>query len=322
MSNLRNKTLTGLAGIRVGHCSDYEGGTGVTVILFDTPAIGAVDITGMATSTRQIDSLDMMHPGTAIHGLCLAGGSAFGLDAASGIVRYLEERDSGLDLVVAKLPVVPTAVIFDLSFMDPKARPTPDMAYHACTMASASEVEQGCVGVGTGATSGKIRGVESATKAGIGSILVEGSGGIKMGAVVVANPFGDILDENGKIIAGARDGSRFIDSYRTIAHGEVRERMGARGNTTICVLVTNARMDKIMAMQVARMAGHGLSRHISPYNTPYDGDIMFCLSVGDKPAHPLHLGVIGAHAAAGALLNAARYAHGMGGIPACGELAG
>jgi len=316
MSNHGNSTITGLEGIRVGHCSDYEGGTGVTVILFDRPAIGAADITGMATSTRQIDSLDMIHPGTAIHGICLAGGSAFGLDSASGMVKFLEERGVGFDLVVAKLPIVPTAVIFDLSFMDPLARPTPDMAYKACENASASPVEQGCVGAGTGATSGKIRGVSSATKAGLGSGLVNGPDGIKMGALVVANPFGDILDESGRIIAGARDGSRFLDSQKVIAGGEVRTRIGAQGNTTLCVLVTDARLDKIMAMQVARMAGHGLSRHISPYNTPFDGDIVFCMSIGDKEAHPLHLGALGAQAATQALLNAARHAKGMGGIPA------
>ncbi len=316
MSSLENNTLTAIDGVRVGHCSDREGGTGVSVILFDRPATGAADITGMATSTRQIDSLDMIHPGTSVHGICLAGGSAFGLDAASGVVRFLEEKDIGFDLVVAKLPVVPTAVIFDLSFMDPKARPTPDMAYQACVHASASPVEQGCVGAGTGATCGKIRGVVSATKAGLGSSMVRGAGGIAMGALVVANPFGDILDKEGKIVAGARDGSKFIDSCTVIAGGEVRERIGSSGNTTLCVLVTDAHLDKIMAMQVARMAGQGLSGHISPYNTPYDGDIVFCLSVGVKPAHPLHLGVIAARAATDALLNAVSFAHGMGGIPA------
>lgn len=317
-----NNTLTALDGIRVGHYSDFEGGTGVSVILFDRPATGAADITGMATSTRQIDSLDMMHPGTAVHGICLAGGSAFGLDAASGVVKYLEERGTGFDLVVAKLPIVPTAVIFDLSFMDPTARPTPDMAYDACKNSSTSPVEQGCVGAGTGATTGKIRGVVSATKAGIGSSLIRGTDGIKMGALVVANPFGDILDEHGQIIAGAREGSRFIDSFNTIAHGEVRERFGAPGNTTLCVLVTDARMDKIMAMQVARMAGHGLSRHISPYNTPFDGDIVFCLSIGDRTANPLHLGVIAARAATDALINAAKHARGLGGIPASRDIVG
>ncbi|HHO75638.1 MAG TPA: peptidase S58 family protein [Deltaproteobacteria bacterium] len=320
MSSPVNNTITGLDGIRVGHCSDYDGGTGVTVILFDRPAIGAADITGMATSTRQIDSLDMIHPGTAVHAICLAGGSAFGLDSASGVMKFLEEKDVGFDLVVARLPIVPTAVIFDLSFMNPKARPTHDMAYQACEKASASPVEQGCVGVGTGATSGKIRGVVGATKSGLGSSLVNGADGIKLGALVVANPFGDILDENSRIIAGARDGSGFLDSEKVIAAGEVRTRFGAQGNTTLCVLVTDARLDKVMAMQVARMAGHGISRHISPYNTPFDGDIVFCLSIGDRPAHPLHLGVLGSHAATKALLCAVRAARGLGGIPSCSDI--
>jgi L-aminopeptidase/D-esterase-like protein len=320
MSNPRNSTITALAGVKAGHCSDLKGGTGVTVILFDTPACGAVDISGMATSSRQIDSLDMMHPGIAIHAMCLAGGSAFGLDAASGVVRYLCEKGIGLDLVIAKVPVVPTAVIFDLSFMDPDARPTPEMAYQACIEASDAPVEQGCIGAGTGATSGKLRGVAHGTKSGLGSSLVQGAGGVLMSALVVANPFGDVLDEKGTIIAGARDENGFLNSRDAIIKGEVRERFGAPGNTTLCVLVTDARMDKVMAMQVARMAGQGLSQHISPFNTPLDGDMVFCLSVGDKPAHPLHLGIIAAQAARDALLSGVRHARGMGGIPASQDL--
>jgi L-aminopeptidase/D-esterase-like protein len=322
MSDLRNNTITAIKGVRVGHSSDFEGGTGVTVILFDNPACGAVDVTGMATSTRQIDSLDMIHPGIAVHGVCLAGGSAFGLDAASGVGKYLEEQGVGLDLVVAKVPVVPTAVIFDLSFMDANARPTPGMAYEACKTASTSPVQQGCIGAGTGATSGKLRGVQHGTKSGLGSSLVQGVDGVLMGALVVANPFGDILDEQGKIIAGARDDKGLINMADAIAQGEVRDRFGAPGNTTLCVLVTDAAMDKVMAMQVARMAGKGLSKHISPFNTPLDGDMVFCFSIGDKQAHPLHLGVIAARAAGEALLNAARYATGMGGIPASRDIQG
>jgi len=322
MSSQENNTITALNGLRVGHSSDLEGGTGVTVVLFDKPARGAVDISGMATSSRQIDSLDMIHPGTEIHGICLAGGSAFGLDAASGVVSYLAENNIGLDLFVAKVPVVPTAVIFDLSFMRPDARPTPAMAYEACMSASRSSVPQGCIGAGTGATCGKLRGVANATKAGIGSSLVRGADGVLMGAIVVANPFGDILDRQGRVIAGARDGSGFINMDRTIAEGEVRERFGAPGNTTLCVLATDAYMDKIMAMQVARMAGQGLSRHISPYNTPFDGDMVFSFSIGQRPVNPLHLGVIAARAAADALLGAVKHAHGMGGIPASRDLQG
>ena len=320
MSNPRNNTITAIEGVRVGHCSDHAGGTGVSVILFDRPARGAVDITGMATSSRQIDSLDMIHPGIAVHAICLAGGSAFGLDAASGVIRYLVEEGIGLDLVVARVPVVPTAVIFDLSFMDAGARPTPEMAYNACKAASISRVEQGCVGAGTGATSGKLRGVTHGTKSGLGSSLVQGSDGVLMGALVVANPFGDILDSKGRIIAGARDEQGFINSQEAIARGEVRDRFGSPGNTTLCVLITDASMDKVMAMQVARMAGQGLSQHITPFNTPFDGDMVFCLSTGDKQAHPLHLGVIAARAARDALLNAARYAHAMGGIPASRDM--
>lgn len=322
MSNRKNSTITAVDGVRVGHSSDFHGGTGVTVIIFDKPARGSVDITGLATSTRQIDSLEMIHPGIAVHGLCLAGGSAFGLDAASGAIRYLAEEGIGLDLIVAKVPVVPTAVIFDLSFMDADARPTPGMAYDACTAASSLPVEQGCIGAGTGATCGKLRGVVHGTKAGLGSSLTPGAGGVLMGALVVANPFGDICDEQGRIIAGLRDDHGFMKMADEIAKGEVRERFGAPDNTTLCVLVTDAYMDKIMAMQVARMAGQGLSRHISPFNTPLDGDMVFCFSVGEKKAHPLHLGVIAAHAASEALLNAIRCARGMGGIPASRDIIG
>ncbi len=320
MSNPENNTLTSLEGVRVGHSSDLTGGTGVTVILFERPGVGAVDTTGMATSSRQVDSLEMMHPGVAVHAVCLAGGSAFGLDAASGVVRYLEEQGVGLDLAVARLPVVPTAVIFDLSFMDPSARPSPSMAYEACLAASSSPVEQGCVGAGTGATSGKIRGVLSATKAGLGSSMVSGDRGVHMGALVVANPFGDVLDEQGRIIAGAREGARFLNSFEAIRKGEVRRKMGAQGNTTLCVLVTDARLDKVTAMQVARMGGNGLARHISPFNTPFDGDMVFCFSVGGKEVHPLHLGVLAAQAARDALLSAVRHARSLGGLPASSDI--
>jgi L-aminopeptidase/D-esterase-like protein len=321
MSSPGNSTITAIEGVRVGHCSDLAGGTGVTAILFDPPARGAVDMTGMATSTRQIDSLDMMHPGVCVHGLCLAGGSAFGLDAAAGVSRFLVEQGMGLDLVVARVPVVPTAVIFDLSFMDPAARPTPDMAFEACRSASRSPVEQGCVGAGTGATCGKLRGVANGTKSGLGSSLVTGAGGVLVGALVVANPFGDILDGRGRILAGAREGSQFLNMGEAIARGEVRERFGSPGNTTLCVVVTDALLDKVTAMQVARMAGQGLSRHIVPFNTPFDGDMVFCLSVGGKTANPLHLGVLAARSATEALMNALAHARGMGGIPAPRDLA-
>jgi L-aminopeptidase/D-esterase-like protein len=315
-----NDTLTAIEGISVGHESDLEGGTGVTVIIFEKPAIGSADISGMATSTRQIDSLEIMHPGTSVHALCLSGGSAFGLDAAGGVVKYLEDKGVGLDLYVTRLPVVPTAVIYDLSFMNAKARPTKEMAFKACTSANSEPVEQGSIGAGTGATCGKLRGVLNSTKTGLGSSYIKGFGGVGIGALVVANPFGDIFNDNGEIIAGARDEKGFLDTARAIASGENRSSLGSSSNTTLCVLVTDAYLDKISALQVARMAGNGLSRHISPFNTPFDGDMIFCLSIGKKQAHPLHLGVIGAKAAAEALMNAVTKAGPLGGLPVHKEI--
>lgn len=315
-----NDTLTAIEGIRVGNESDFEGGTGLTVIIFEKPAIGSADISGMATSTRQIDSLEIMHPGTSVHALCLSGGSAFGLDAAGGVVKYLEDKGIGLDLSVTRLPVVPTAVIYDLSFMSAKARPTPEMALRACINANSKPVEQGSIGAGTGATCGKLRGVLNSTKTGLGSSCIKGFNDVRIGALVIANPFGDIFNEHGEIIAGARDEKGFLDTNRAIASGENRNRIGSSSNTTLCVLVTDAYLDKISALQVARMAGNGLSRHISPFNTPFDGDIIFCLSIGNKEAHPLHLGVIGAKAAAVALINAVNKADPLGGLPVYKEI--
>lgn len=320
MSDRFNDTITAVEGVKVGHESDFETGTGLTVILFDKPATGSVDKTGMATSTRQIDSLDPMHPGNAVHGICLAGGSAFGLDAGSGVQKYLEEKGIGLDLFSAKLPVVPTAVIYDLSFISPSVRPTSEMAYKACQNANDGPVLQGVIGVGTGATCGKLRGVLNATKTGLGSSCVHGEGDVRIGAIVVANPFGDILDDNGEIIAGARDKNSFINTNLAIAAGEVRSRPGASSNTTLCVLATNAKLDKTSALQVARMAGNGISRHISPFNTPFDGDMVFCLSTGEEESNILHLGVLGAQAAAIALMNAVKRSSGLGGIPCYNDL--
>ena len=316
MSSPRNKTITAINGVRVGHYTDSEGGTGLTVVLFDEPFVGAADISGMATSTRQIDCLSLLHPGSMVHAVCFTGGSAFGLGAATGVSKYLEENGVGLDMYVAKIPVVPTVAIYDLSFMSSSARPGVSSAYEACVAASSGPVEQGCIGAGTGATAGKLRGVLGATKTGLGSDLVEGMNGVKVGAIVVANPFGDILDERGMIIAGARDGNRFLDTRNAIRSGEVRKHAGSPGgNTTLCLVVTDAYLDKVGCKQVARMASTGLARHISPYNTPFDGDVVLCLSRGTIKVDILHLGVLASLAAENALMNAVQMAGSMGGLP-------
>ena len=322
MSGQKNETVTAIDGIRVGHYSDFEAGTGLTVVLFDLPAVGAADIIGMATSTRQIDSLNLIHPVKSIHAICFTGGSAFGLDASSGVSRFLEEKNVGLNLYVARVPVVPTAAIYDLSFMNAGVRPSAQMAYNACLSAGPDPVEQGCVGAGTGATAGKLRGVLIATKTAIGSSMLYDTSGVRLGALVVANPFGDILNDKGRIIAGARECDRFLDARKAILAGEIREHVGSPGNTTLCLVVTDAKMDKTTCMQVARMAGSGISRHISPFSTPFDGDIIFCLSIGEKKADPLYLGVLASKAAGIALVNAAKFAKPMGGLPSSRNISG
>lgn len=308
MSKPRNETLTAIAGVTVGTADDAAGGTGLTAILFDRPGVAAIHLSGLATSTRQCDGLLPGHSGGHIHGICLTGGSAFGLDAASGVVRYLEEQGIGLDLGLARVPIVPTAVIYDLSYRATTARPTPAMAYQACLSASQAPVVSGSVGAGTGATCGKLRGVAHATKAGQGSSLFEGPGGLLVGALVVANPFGDILDEQGRIVAGARDADGFLGSLRALAGGEVRNPVSsAPSNTTLAVVVTNARLDKAACQQVARTATCGLARHIAPFNTLMDGDLVICVSLGDHASQPLTIGAMADLACEQALLTCSEF---------------
>lgn len=306
MSESRNETLTAIPGLRVGHASDAVGGTGLTAILFDRPATAAIHLSGLATSTRQCDGLLPGHSGGTIHAVCLTGGSAFGLDAAAGVVRYLEEQGVGLDLGLARVPIVPTAVIYDLSFKDAQARPTPEMAYAACLNATAEPVATGSIGAGTGATCGKLRSVAHASKAGLGSSLIAGPAGLMVGAIVVANPFGDIINEQGRIIAGAHsDDGNFLNSLNALAGGEVRNPLKTvPANTTLAVVVTNARLDKAACQQVARMATCGLARHIAPFNTLLDGDLVICVSMGELSSHALTIGAMADLACARALLGA------------------
>jgi L-aminopeptidase/D-esterase-like protein len=191
---------------------------------------------------EQVDALEMMHPGAAVHAVCLAGGSAFGLDAATGVVRFLEERGVGFDLVVARLPIVPTAVIFDLSFMDSSARPGPDMAYEACLRADSSPVEQGCVGAGTGATAGKIRGVLSATKSGLGSSMLKGQGGCRLGPWS-CQALRRRVRRKWRIIAAPR-GRRLPRLVGAHTQRRGQDAHGVAGKHHPCVMVTDARLDK------------------------------------------------------------------------------
>ena len=276
-------SITDIKGVSVGHASDFDGLTGVTVILTPSGMTGGVNISGFATSTRQIDALSPSHIVSKVHAICIAGGSAYGLDAASGVMSYLEEKGSGFDVGVARIPIVPTAAIFDLRVGSAKRRPDKDMGYMACQQATDGKVAEGSVGAGTGATVGKFYGIEQAMKGGVGVAADKLDSGLIVGALAVVNAFGDVKDPStGEILAGARKGKNsyeFADTLELMRKG-VRRPVSAFQNTTIGVIVTNAKLNKRSASTVARMGSLGITKAVSPGQTIYDGDIVFTLASG------------------------------------------
>jgi len=275
--------ITDIKGVSVGHASDFDGLTGVTVILAPSGMTGGVNISGFATSTRQIDALSPSHIVSKVHAICIAGGSAYGLDAASGVMSYLEEKGSGFDVGVARIPIVPTAAIFDLRVGSAKRRPDKDMGYLACQQATVGKVAEGSVGAGTGATVGKFYGIEHAMKGGVGVAADKLNSGLIVGVLAVVNAFGDVKDPStGEILAGARKSKNsyeFADTLELIRKG-VRRPVSAFQNTTIGVIVTNAKLNKRSASTVARMGSLGITKAVSPGQTIYDGDIVFTLASG------------------------------------------
>jgi L-aminopeptidase/D-esterase-like protein len=276
-------SITDIGGISIGHASDVEALTGVTVILAPSGMTGGVVVNGFASSTRQIDALSPYHIVPEVHAICIAGGSAYGLDAASGVMSYLEEMGCGFDVGVARIPIVPTAVIFDLRVGSSKRRPDRDMGYRACQCATVRQIDEGTVGVGTGATVGKFYGVEQAMKGGVGVAADALNSGLLVGALAVVNAFGDIKDPaTGKILAGARkakDSKELADTLGLMKQG-VRRPVSAFQNTTIGVIITNAKLDKQHASIVAKMASLGMLKAVSPGQTLYDGDIVFTMASG------------------------------------------
>lgn len=315
--------LTDIAGIRVGHASDFEGCTGCTVILFDSGAICGIDVRGSAAGTRQVDALGVAHIVEQIHAIFLSGGSAFGLDAASGVMRYLEERNIGFEVGVARVPIVPTAVLFDLAFGNNAARPTAEMAYLACSNAGKS-FEEGSVGAGTGATVGKLFTVARAMKGGVGTSSVALPDGTIVAALVVVNAFGDILDNiTGKIIAGARTGEKEFDLADTVASlkgGAIRKQFGI-DNTTLAVVATNVQFSKNEMTKVAQMAQGGLIKTIAPVHTTFDGDLVLAVSLGEIKGDVNRVGVLGEFVVAEAIKRAVKKADGFGRLPAFKEIA-
>lgn len=301
-------TLCDVPGIRVGHAQDEKARTGCTVVLPEGGAVCGVDVRGSSPGTREVELLKPVRHVEKIHAVLLTGGSAFGLDAACGVQAYLEEHGVGYDVGVAKIPLVPAAVIFDLFVGDPSVRPEKKMGYDACLHASSDEGREGLVGVGTGATVGKVGGGEGRSNGGVGSCSESLNNGIIVGVLAVANSFGDVMDPaTAKVVGGNRqpDGS-FLDSVAYLkGHAENPfARPGA--NTTLAVVATNARLNKEQATKVAQMAQVGISRTTRPAHTMFDGDIVFAMSVGDLEADVTVIGAVAADLVAEAVVRGVR----------------
>jgi L-aminopeptidase/D-esterase-like protein len=314
--------LTGIEGIRVGHYTLKERPTGCTVILADGGAVASVDVRGAAPAARETDLLEPGALVERINAIVLSGGSAFGLDAASGVMRYLEERKIGFEFGGAYVPIVPGASLFDLAVGDPRIRPDADCGYRAAQAASAGPIAEGSVGAGAGATIGKAGGLKRAMKGGVGTAAVTLPGGIVVAALVAVNARGDIVDPStGRIVAGVRspDGKGFSDA-RTLIRGGLDET--PLQNTTLGVVATNATLTKAQARRVATMAHDGYARAIVPAHTMSDGDLIFTLATGTHTGE-VNLTAIG-HAATDAvveaILRAVHESTGLPGFPAVRDL--
>jgi len=314
------KGLTDIPGIRVGHISDFQAITGCTAVLCPQGAVGGVDIRGSASGTEETPVLDPGHVTNAVHGIVLAGGSAFGLETASGVRRYLERQGVGFDTGAAKVPIVAAAILYDLAIGKSAVRPTAAMGEAAAAAASDGAVPEGSVGAGTGATVGKILGIRQAMKSGVGSFTVTLAGGVMVSSLAVVNAFGDVRDPaTGRILAGARttpEGADFADTQEQMKRGAAGG-LAVR-NTTLVVVATNARISKVQATKLAQQAGLGMARTIFPVNTMFDGDIVFALSLGDRQADINVLGIAAAEAVAHSIVRAVKLAKPLGGVPGLG----
>ncbi len=317
--------LTRVPGVKVGHFTLAERPTGCTVVLTEGGAVAGVDVRGGAPGTREIDLLSPYAMVEKVHAIVLSGGSAFGLDAATGAVRYLEEKGIGFDVGVAKVPIVPAAILFDLGVGGrPDVRPGAECGYSAAKAASDGPISEGSVGAGAGATVGKLAGRERSMKGGIGNASIELSNGLVVAALVAVNAVGDVIDPaTGEIVAGVRteDGRGFSDARKLLRlSGPPGGRPGE--NTTIGVVATNARLTKAQATKVAQMAHDGLARTVYPAHTPADGDTLFAIALGsfEGEANLAVLGALAADATAEAILSAVRSASSVDGYEAVRDL--
>ena len=321
-------TITDVAGLAVGHFTHAERATGCTVVLCPQGAVAGVDVRGGSPGTRETDLLRPENTVDRVHALLLSGGSAFGLDAAGGVMRWLEEQGHGFAVGTVRVPIVPAAVIFDLWQGNTRVRPDAAAGHAACVAASAQPPAQGSVGAGAGATVGKLFGIERAMAGGVGCASVRVAG-ITVAALVVVNATGDVIDpDSGQPIAGARKSAasrQLVHTTRALLRGDLPLRLQAGAATTIGVVATDAVLDKAQCTKLASMAHDGLARSISPIHTPFDGDTMFGLATGTAPAaHGAVLGLLGVMAAevtASAVRHAVEHALGRPGCPAVRDLA-
>lgn len=327
MSTFQN-AITDVPGIRVGQAQDLEALTGCTVVLLDKPGIGGVDQRGGAPGTRETDALRPMHLVNQVHAILLTGGSAFGLEAAGGVMKYLEENGIGFNTGVAKVPIVPAAVLFDLAVGRADIRPDAVMAYTACKNASAEPPQQGNVGAGTGATVGKILGIGQSMKSGIGTASMDIGGGVIVGALMAVNAFGDVLDyPSTRILAGVRPKAigplkiggeekyaNTLELMRSFTGRQILE-FASRQNTVIGVVATNAKLTKEEINKVAQMAHNGLAMTIQPAHTMFDGDTIFSVATQQRPADVNIVGAFAARVVAMAIVNAVKSAQSITGIP-------
>lgn len=312
------KGLTDIEGVLVGHASDFEALTGCTVILCEKGAVAGYDIRGGASGTEEMEVMSPFHIAPVVHAIVLAGGSAFGLEAASGVRRFLEHKGVGFPTGAANVPIVPAAILYDLGIGKANIRPTREMGESAAAAATNGPVQEGNIGAGTGATVGKALGMPNAMKSGIGTATVNLPNGVLVSALVAVNALGDVTDPaTSRILAGTRKAPGSKEFAGTANLMKQRGPTGGlgRGNTTLAVVATNARFTKVESTAVARHAHHGLVKAISPVHTSSDGDLTICLSCGNRTATVDAVSVAATEAVAAAIVRAVKTAKSLGGLP-------
>jgi L-aminopeptidase/D-esterase-like protein len=328
----RTNSITDVPGIQVGHAQDDDALTGCTAILCRKGAVAGVDVRGGAPGTRETDLLNPLNLVEKVHAVLLAGGSAFGLDAAGGVMRYLEQQKIGFDTGVAKVPIVPAAILFDLNIGRADRRPDAEMGFRAAASACSDAPREGNFGAGTGASVGKMFGAKQAMKSGVGTASMEIGGGVIVSALIAVNAFGDVVDPNsGEILAGLRSvdmgpihlrqAGYFADTLKMMRtfFGRTVLSFATKTNTVIGVVAANADFTKAEASKMAQMAHDGLARAIRPAHTMLDGDTLFALATGGKKADVSTVGAYAAEVTAQAIVRAARMAASAGGLPGLGR---